>query len=225
MYHVMNNFVANLDPNMLEDMVFHCWGCSVVFSEFFDVALDLNNRMISEGCFEKYIFLGEHYTTYDVETTDQEKRTRWETWARHFRTHWCPVQSYRLHQKFTTLIHRDKAPNGRNMNGCMLQNTSTTRQILPSLENIAETAEIMCNTKHLISAEGNALTNMILMQPSSTVTVLWQVNRPTPGLKAIYGNMAKLLGLQMSVVPFISDEALNVNCSEQFNEIMEQVVS
>ena len=73
LYHVLNNLVVNLDPEMLDRYAFHCWDCDVHFSEFFDRVLSINSKLVSAGCYTNFIFLGEHYTTYNVELSDKEK--------------------------------------------------------------------------------------------------------------------------------------------------------
>ena len=226
LYHVLNNFVVNLDPSMLDHFVFHCWGCEVTFSRFFDRVLNLNARMVHHGCYERFIFLGEHYTTYSLNSVDVdvEKRFRWRQWSKVFQQVWCPSQIEQFHKRYTTLVQRQNANNGRNMHHCKLSNTTSAREVTPTLENVEEVTDIICNSKSIISAEGNGLTNMILLQPSSVVTVLWQTNRDLTALKVIYGNMAKLLGLHMVCVPLGSDQFLNVNCSDEVNTMMKEIM-
>ena len=65
-----------------------------------------------------------------------------------------------------------------------------------------------------MSAEGNGLTNMLLMPSNSVIVVVWQANRHTVALKVIYGNLAKLLGLVWSL--FLSKAT---TCSAQIAAI------
>ena len=224
LYHVLNNFVVNLDPAFLDLFAFHCWGCEVTFSNFFDRVLNINSRIVTKGCFAKFIFLGEHYSTYDLDLGDVEKRIRWRHWASYFRQTWCTSEALSWDERYTTLLRREGANNGRNMHNCFIQNSSTSKEVVPTLNNVAETCDMICQSKTLISAEGNGLTNMILMQPDSLVTVIWQSNRPLDGLRVIYGNMAKLLGMHMVAIPVESDESLNANCSRVINQIMSDVM-
>ena len=205
--------------------VFHCWDCDVVFSDFFDRALNINSRMVQHGCYENYFFIGEHYTTYNLKRGDVEKRTRWRLWAKHFQKIWCPEVIETPDERFATLIDRSGAQNGRNMNNCIFENSSHTKRITPTLSNVAETCSIVCNSRSIISAEGNGLTNMLLMQPSSLIAVIWQTNRPVGGLKSIYGNMAELLGHHMVGIPVQSDSQLNANCSDTINDLIRDVLT
>ncbi len=224
MYHVLNNFVVNLDPNLLEQYVFHCWGdngCPVEFSDFFDKPLNLNARRVNSGCYNQYIVLGEHYTTYNVERNDVEKIKRWRSWADIFKRYWCPSELIDFDERFFTHLDRRDAQNGRNMHGCQLASHSSTRYVQPSIQTMAEDAHIFCNTRLLFSAEGNGLTNMILLPPQSTVVVLWQMHRHVSALQSIYGNMAKLLGMNLVPIPVESDADMNVNCSSELNLLLQ----
>lgn len=224
LYHVLNNFVVNLDPSMLDDYVFHCWDCEVEFSEFFDKVLNINSRLVSTGCYEKFIFVGENYVSYNVSRDDTEKARRWREWAQIFQTIWCPEKIVPVDDMYFTLLDRSGAQNGRNMNHCRLANHSRTRYIQPTLNNVKESSEIFCNTRLLVSAEGNGLTNMLLMPHNSVLVVIWQENRPTIALKVIYGNVAKLLGMTMIAIPVQSDEKYNANCSDHLNELFDALI-
>ena len=217
MYHVLNNLVVNLDPNMLDRYVYHCWDCKIEFSEFFDRVLNINSKLTNSGCYSNYIFLGEHYTTYNVARDDVEKANRWQKWAQEFQSAWCP-ERLEYSERYFTLLDRHMAQNGRNMNNCKLQ-TSQSKYVVASLGNVHSTSAIFCNSRVLVSAEGNGLTNMILMPLGSTVVVLMQSNRPVETLEVIYGNMAKLLGMNMVAIPIESDSDLNVNCTAYLNEL------
>jgi hypothetical protein len=224
MYHVLNNFVVNFDPTLLDEYVFYCWGefgCPVKFSEFFDKPLNLNERMVHSGCYKKYIVIGEHYTTYNVDRDDVEKIKRWRSWADVFKKYWCPAELLAFDDQYFTHLDRHEAKNGRNMHGCQLAPHNRTRYVLPSLETVADDASIFCNSRLLFSAEGNGLTNMLLLPPQSTVVVLWQSNRHISALQAIYGNMAKLLGMNLVPIPVESDSDLNVNCSAELNLLLQ----
>ena len=219
LYHVLNNFVVNLDPNLLDKYVFYCWGCSVEFSSFFDKVLNVNARMVNTGCYDKYIFLGEQYTTYNVARVDKEKSQRWRSWAHVFKNVWCPSDKLAFDDRYFTLLNRIGAQNGRNMNGCSIPETAYFRTVEPTFENFQESSRIFCNSRLILSAEGNGLTNMLLLPLQSVVVVLWQSNRQTATLEVIYGNMAKLLGITMIAIPVESDDDLNVNCSAQLKEL------
>ena len=217
LYHVLNNLIVNLDPQMLDRYVFHCWGCEVHFSEFFDSVLGINSKMVTTGCYINYIFLGEHYTTYNVDLHDEEKAKRWQDWAFIFKSTWCPKLIHEADRHFT-ILDRQGAQNGRNMHDCRLE-SSRSISVRPTLNNTRQSSKIFCNTRVLVSAEGNGLTNMLLMPRGSTVVVIWQSNRPVSTLEVIYGNMAKLLGMNMVPIPVESDGDLNVNCSAYLNEL------
>jgi hypothetical protein len=224
MYHVLNNFVVNLDPSLLDKYVFYCWGewgCPVEFSDFFDLPLKLNSRMVDSGCYSNYIMIGEHYATYNVDRDDVEKSKRWRAWADVFKKHWCPAELLSFDDRYFTHLDRSKAQNGRNMNGCKLASHNRTRYVIPSLTTVAHDASIFCNTRLIFSAEGNGLTNMFLLPPHSTVVVLWQSNRPAATLQVIYGNMAKLLGINMVPIPVESDPDHNANCSAELNDLLQ----
>jgi hypothetical protein len=224
MYHVLNNFIVNLNPRYLDRYVFHCWGehdCPVKFSTFFDKALNLNSRMVNSGCYSNYVFLGEHYTTYNVDRQDAEKYVRWREWAAVFKKVWCPTNALPFDDRYFTHLDRRGANNGRNMHHCELGDHVHTRYIVPSLENIGESMETFCNSRVLFSAEGNGLTNMLLLPTGSTIVVLWQSNRHVSALHSIYGNMAKLLGMTLVPIPVNSDRELNANCSADLNLLLE----
>jgi len=224
MYHVLNNFVVNLDPSLLDEYVFYCWGewgCPVKFSDFFDLPLNLNARMVHSGCYSKYILIGEHYTTYNVDRDDVEKSNRWRAWASVFKKYWCPAELLPFDDRYFTHLDRSKAQNGRNMNGCKLASHKRTRYVIPSLTTVVHDSSIFCNSGLIFTAEGNGLTNMILLPPRSTVVVLWQSNRPAATLQVIYGNMAKLLGINMVPIPVESDRNLNANCSAELNDLLQ----
>ena len=218
MYHVLNNLVVNLDPDMLDRYDFYCWDCSIEFSEFFDRVMNINSKLVKAGCYEHYIFLGEHYTTYNVDRRDIEKSNRWQKWAQKFQSVWCPGILLGHSERYFTLLDRRNAQNGRNMNDCKLQGRQT-KYVVPSLENVGSSSAIFCNSRMLISAEGNGLTNMILMPLGSTIVVLFQSNRAVETLEVIYGNMAKLLGMNMVAIPVESDSNLNVNCTARLNDL------
>lgn len=224
LYHVLNNFVVNLDPELLDKYVFHCWDCSVEFSEFFDRVLNINARLVSAGCYRNFIFLGENYATYNVSREDHEKARRWREWAQVFQKVWCPHDILPFDDRYFTLLDRSGAQNGRNMNHCRLGNHKHTRRVKPSLDNVEETSKIFCNTRLLVSAEGNGITNMLLMPPNSVLAIVWQANRPTVALRVIYGNLAKLLGMTMVAIPVLSDAAFNANCSDQLNELFDALM-
>ncbi len=224
MYHVLNNFIVNLKPQYLDRYVFHCWGeygCPVKFSSFFDDVLRLNSRMVSSGCYSNYVFLGEHYTTYNVDRTDVEKSVRWQEWSAIFKDVWCPRKILPFGDRYFTHLDRRGANNGRNMHDCKLGDHAYTRHVIPSLENLGESMEIFCNSRLLFSAEGNGLTNMLLLPSGSTIVVLWQSNRHVSALQSIYGNMAKLLGMTLVPIPVNSDEDLNANCSADLNLLLQ----
>ena len=224
LYHVLNNLVVNLDPRMLDRYVFHCWGdwgCPVTFSHFFDKVLNLNKRAVTSGCYENYIFLGENYATYNVSRNDMEKALRWRDWAKIFKETWCPKEILPFDHRYFTLLDRRGAQNGRNLNNCHLEENSRHRYIIPTLDNIDESANIFCNSRLLLSAEGNGLTNMLLLPPNSIVVVIWQNNREVAALRVIYGNMAKLLGMTMIPIPVESDMMLNANCSTGMNQLFD----
>ena len=224
LYHVLNNFVVNLDPKLLDKYVFHCWDCSVEFSEFFDRVLNVNSRFVSTGCFKNFIFLGENYATYNVSRQDKEKARRWRDWAHIFKNTWCPHNIFPFDDRYFTHLDRSGAQNGRNMNHCKLGNHTHTRYVKPSLENVEETSKIFCNTRLLMSAEGNGLTNMLLMPSNSVIVVVWQANRHTVALKVIYGNLAKLLGFSLVAIPVQSDDMFSANCSHQLNELFDALM-
>jgi len=224
MYHVLNNFVVNLDPDSLDKYVFHCWDCEVKFSAFFDKVLNVNARFVKMGCFSKYIFLGENYATYNVDRDDQEKSERWRAWAQIFKRVWCPTDILPFDGRYFTILDRSGAQNGRNMHKCSIPNTTRSRYVRPALENIQESSHIFCNSRLIVSAEGNGLTNMLLLPPQSVVVVLWQTNRDSIALKVIYGNMAKLLGMTMVPIPLESDDQLNVNCTRELNELFKALI-
>ena len=224
MYHVLNNFVVNLDPTLLDKYVFYCWGdwgCPVEFSDFFDLPLNLNARMVDSGCYTNYIMIGEHYTTYNVDRDDVEKSKRWRAWADVFKKHWCPAELLSFDDRYFTLLDRSYAQNGRNMNGCELPQHKRTRYVVPSLSTVVHDASVFCNSRLIFSAEGNGLTNMLLLPPYSTVVVLWQSNRDVSALRAIYGNMAKLLRINLVPIPVESDPDLNANCSAELNDLFQ----
>ena len=104
------------------------------------------------------------------------------------------------------------------MNDCRLESNRSV-YVNPSLDNVEQSSSIFCNSRVLVSAEGNGLTNMLLMPRGSTIVVIWQSNRPVSTLEVIYGNMAKLLGMNMVAIPIESDDNLNVNCSAYLNEL------
>jgi len=222
MYHVLNNFVVNLDPKMRHRYVYHCWDCAVTFSEFFDKVLNLNTRRVTTGCYKHYVFLGEHYTTYNVSRYDEEKASRWRAWAEIFQHTWCPTPRLHYDDQYFTLLDRRAAQNGRNLNNCALRG-SHTQYVVPSLQNVRASVAKFCNSRVLVSAEGNGLTNMLLMPIKSTIVVIWQSNRPATTLEVIYGNMAKLLGMNMVAIPVESDAHLNANCSGYLNELFERL--
>ena len=227
MYHVLNNFVVNLDPIFLDKYVFHCWGefgCPVRFSDFFDKPLNLNARMVNTGCYTKYLVLGEHYTTYNVDRDDIEKINRWRSWGQIFKKYWCPAEILPFDHQYFTHLDRRNAKNGRNMHGCQLSPHNRTRYVLPSLETVAEDARVFCNSRVIFSAEGNGLTNMLLLPTQSTVIVLWQANRHVSALQSIYGNMAKLLGINLVPIPVVSDADLNANCSAELNLLLQALL-
>jgi hypothetical protein len=85
---------------------------------------------------------------------------------------------------------------------------------------VVHDASIFCNSRLIFSAEGNGLTNMLLLPPYSTVVVLWQSNRDVSALRAIYGNMAKLLRINLVPIPVESDPDLNANCSAELNDLL-----
>lgn len=219
MYHVLNNFVVNLDPSFLDKYVFYCWGhgCPIEFSDFFDMPLNLNSRLVDSGCYTSYIVLGEHYTTYNVDRDDIEKIKRWRAWADVFKKYWCPSELLSFDDRYFTHLDRRNAKNGRNMYGCELAQHSRTRYVVPSLTSVSHDSSIICNSRLIFSAEGNGLTNMLLLPPRSTVVVLWQRNRDVSALQSIYGNMAKLLGINLVPIPVESDLDLNANCSADLN--------
>jgi len=224
MYHVLNNLVVNLDPLLLDNYVFYCWGewgCPVEFSDFFDLAINLNARLVDSGCYTNYIVVGEHYTTYNVERDDVEKIKRWRAWADVFKKHWCPAELLPYDDRYFTHLDRSNANNGRNMHGCKLAQHKRTRYVIPSLTTVARDASIFCNSRLIFTAEGNGLTNMLLLPPHSTVVVLWQSNREAGTLQVIYGNMAKLLGINLVPIPVESDPDLNVNCSNELNILLQ----
>jgi hypothetical protein len=224
MYHVLNNFVVNLDPLLLEKYVYYCWGqfgCPVEFSDFFDIPLNLNARMVDSGCYTNYIVVGEHYTTYNVDRDDVEKSKRWRAWADVFKKHWCHAELLPFDDRYFTHLDRSNANNGRNMHGCMLAQHKRTRYVLPSLTTVVHDASIFCNSRLIFSAEGNGLTNMLLLPPHSTVVVLWQSSRDVSALQVIYGNMAKLLDINLVPIPVESDPDLNVNCSAELNTLLQ----
>ena len=224
MYHVLNNFIVNLKPQYLDRYVFHCWGeyeCPVKFSHFFDKALKLNSRMVSSGCYSNYVFLGEHYTTYNVDRNDAEKSVRWREWSAIFREVWCPRNALPFDDRYFTHLDRRGANNGRNMHNCKLGDHVHTRYVVPSLENTAESMDVFCNSRLLFSAEGNGLTNMLLLPTGSTIVVLWQSTRHVSALQSIYGNMAKLLGMTLVPIPVDSDKDLNANCSAHLNLLLQ----
>ena len=217
MYHVLNNLVVNLDPDMLDRYDYYCWDCSVEFSEFFDRVLNINSKLVKTGCYKHFIFLGEHYTTYNVDRLDAEKANRWQKWALKFQSVWCP-EMLEYSERYFTLLDRTNAQNGRNMNDCRFEGRQT-KYVVPSLENVGSSSAIFCNSRMLVSAEGNGLTNMILMPLGSTIVVLMQSNRAVVTLEVIYGNMAKLLGMNMVAIPIESDSNLNVNCTAYLNDL------
>ena len=223
MYHAFNNFVVNLDPVMLPHYVFHCWDCKAHFSKIFDDIVQVNSRTVSSGCFSRYIFLGEHYATYEVHRDDKVKASRWRDWAHILQNHWCPYDLLPQDSRYFTLLDRTGAKNGRNMHHCKFPVGSLYQHVIPTLENTPDSSKIFCNSRLLLSAEGNGLTNMLFLQPGSVVVVLWQSGRYIEGLKGTYGNMAKLLGLTMIAIPVESDENLSVNCTDEINKMFEDI--
>ena len=133
MYHVLNNFVVNLDPSFLHNYVFHCWGefgCPVVFSDFFDKPLKLNSRMVNSGCYSKYIVVGEHYTTYNVDRDDVEKIERWRSWANIFKKHWCPAELLPFDHRYFPIWIGERTE--REKYEWRQLSTQITRYVLPS---------------------------------------------------------------------------------------------
>lgn len=136
-----------------------------------------------------YIFVGEHYTTYNVDRDDREQALRWRSWANLFKQSWCPKELLPFDDRYFTLLDRTAAQNGRNMHNCKLDYNSRRIYFNPTQDNLQESAKIFCNSRLLLSAERNGLTNMILLPPNSMVVVIWQHNREVAALQSIYGNM------------------------------------
>ena len=82
--------MVNLEPELLDKYVFYCWECKLQFREYFERVVKVSARTVTQGCYKRYVFLGEHYSSYSLNSLDTEKRRRWRLWAEHFRRAWCP---------------------------------------------------------------------------------------------------------------------------------------
>lgn len=188
LFHNVNNLLVNLNPDdhnyvhVVEGEQLH---------ELGDLVKDSRVTVVEENhCFSSFEFVNEFYSVYGYRSASPNKRrmmeSRWRKWSSILRDRYCIE---RLNSPEVVTVVRDEQGNGRPTINC-----SFGKEVLFSKDNKDDIMVALCNTKTLISADGNSLTNMIFMKQGSQIVDLIPSTLPEGIFTLLYGSMGSLLG-------------------------------